>query len=79
MSSLKFILSEAASLLPDDLSGLEIYIYIQRQSHEFSENQQMKMVFTTEEFLEVAIKCWFEWDLNPQPTTTKFCSDAKVD
>ena len=25
------------------------------------------MVFTTEGFLEVAIDCWPEWDLNPRP------------
>ena len=25
------------------------------------------MVFTTEEFLEVAIESWPEWDLNPRP------------
>ena len=25
------------------------------------------MVLTTEEFLEVAIESWSEWDLNPQP------------
>ena len=25
------------------------------------------MVFTTEEFFEVAIASWPEWDLNPRP------------
>ena len=25
------------------------------------------MVFTTEEFLEVAVESWPEWDLNPRP------------
>ena len=32
-----------------------IYIYI------------LYMVFTTEGFLEVAIECWPEWDLNRRP------------
>ena len=27
----------------------------------------MEMVFTTEEFLDVAIEYWSEWDLNPLP------------
>ena len=27
----------------------------------------MQMVFTTKEFLEVAIERWSEWDLNPRP------------
>ena len=27
----------------------------------------MYMVFTTEEFLEVATESWPEWDLNPRP------------
>ena len=27
----------------------------------------MQMVLTTEEFLEVVIESWSEWDLNPQP------------
>ena len=30
-------------------------------------NEQMQMMFTTEEFLEVAIERWPEWDLNPRP------------
>ena len=30
------------------------------------ENEQM-MVFTTEEFLVVAIESWSEWNLNPRP------------
>ena len=25
------------------------------------------MVFATEEFFEIAIESWFEWDLNPRP------------
>ena len=58
MSNLKFTLSGTTLLLPDDLSGLKLkYIYIYsdlQQSHEFSRNGQMQMVFTTEEFLEVA-------------------------
>ena len=38
-----------------------------RQPHEFSENEQMQMAFTTDEFLELAIESWSEWHLNPQP------------
>ena len=34
---------------------------------EFSGNEQIQMVFTTEEFLEVATEIWSEWDLNPWP------------
>ena len=30
-------------------------------------NEQMQMVFTNDEFLEVAIERWSEWDLNPRP------------
>ena len=49
MSGQKFTLSDATSLLPDDLSELKKYIYPNlKQSHEFSENEQMQMVFTTE-------------------------------
>ena len=36
------------------LSIYNVYIYIY-------------VVFTTEEFLEVAIESWPEWDLNPRP------------
>ena len=35
-------------------------------------------VFISERFLEVALESWPEWDLNPQPTTTEFCSDALI-
>ena len=58
MSGQKFTSSDATSLLPDDLPGLKnIYIYSDlRQSHEFSKNKEMQMVFTTEELLEVAIE-----------------------
>ena len=67
MCGLKFTLFDAISLLPDNLSGLKKYIYSDlRQSHEFGKNEQMQMVFTTEEFLEVATESWSEWDLNPQ-------------
>ena len=38
-----------------------------RQSHEVSGNEQMQIVFITEEFLEVAIESWSEWDLSPRP------------
>ena len=68
MSGLKFTLSDATSLLPDNLSGLQKKLYSDlRQSHEFSKNEQMQIVFTTEELLEVATESWPEWDLNPQP------------
>ena len=66
MSGMKFTLSDATSILPDDLCGLKTYIYSdRRQSHEFNKNEEMQMVFTTEEFLEVALESWSEWDLNP--------------
>ena len=66
MSGMKFTLSDATSLLPDNLCGLKKCIYSDlRQSHEFNKNEQMQMVFTTEELLEVAIESWSEWDLNP--------------
>ena len=29
------------------------------------------MIYITEGFLEVAIECWPEWDLNPQPLIYK--------
>ena len=28
------------------------------------------MVFITEEFIEVAIESWTEWDLNPRPLSS---------
>ena len=41
MSGLKFTLSDAKSLLLDNLAGLKKYIYSDlRQPHEFSENEQ---------------------------------------
>ena len=41
------------------------HIYLDlRQSHEFNKNEQMQIVFTMEELLEVAIESWSEWDLN---------------
>ena len=65
MSGLKFTLSDATSLLPADLSGLKKYIYSNlRQSYRFSENEQIQMLFTTEELLGEAIESWSEWDLN---------------
>ena len=67
MSGLKFTLSDTTSLLSDDLSRLKKNYIQTRQSHEFSENEQMQMVFTTEKFLEGDTKSWAEWDLNPQP------------
>ena len=68
MFGLKFTLSDETSLPPDDLSGLKNYIHSDlRQSHEFSKNEQMQMVFATEEFLEVATESWSEWDFNQQP------------
>ena len=69
MSGLKFTLSDVTSFLPNNLSELIKIIFSSglRQSHEFSGNEQIQMVFTNEEFLEIAIKSWSEWDLNPQP------------
>ena len=61
MSGQKFIFSDVTSLRPDDLSGPKKYIYsVLRLSHEFSENAQMQMVFTTEQVLEIAIESWPE-------------------
>ena len=67
MSGLMFTLSGVTSFLPDNLSGVKKLYLGLRQSHEFSGNEQMQMVYTTEPFLEVAIEGWSEWDLNPQP------------
>ena len=51
------ILSDITSLLPDNLSGLKKDLYSGLgQSHQFSRNEQMQMVFNTEQFLEVAIE-----------------------
>ena len=36
----------------------------------------MQMVFITEQFLEVAIGSWPEWDLNPQIYIYMFTSNA---
>ena len=56
MSGLKFTLLDVTSFLPDNLFGLKKSYLGLRQSHEFSGNEQMHMVFTTEEFLVVAIE-----------------------
>ena len=58
-------MSDATSLQPDDLSGLKKLYSDLRQSHEFSENEKIQMMFTIEEFSEIAIESWSEWDLNP--------------
>ena len=68
MSGLKSnVLSDVTTFLPDNLSGLKILYSDLRQSHEFSGNEQMQMVFTTEQFLEVVTESQTEWDLNPRP------------
>ena len=67
MTDLKFILSDATSLLPTICLGLKKIYPDLRQSHEFSENERMQMVLTMEELLDVAIEGWPDWDLNPQP------------
>ena len=41
-----------------------------RPSREFSGNEQMQMVFTTEEFLELAMESWSDL----KPTATEFRS-----
>ena len=57
MSGLKITLSDVTSFLSHNLSGLKKKLYLGlRQSHEFSGNKQMQMVFTAQEFLEVAIE-----------------------
>ena len=48
MSGQKFTLFDAKLLLPDDLFGLKNIYSDLSQSHEFSKNEQMQMVFTTE-------------------------------
>ena len=56
MSGLEFTLTDATSLVPDNLPGLK-KLYpdlMQSHAHKFSKNEQTKMAFTTEEFLEVA-------------------------
>ena len=68
MSALKFTLSDVTSFLTDNLSGLKKKLYSGlRQSHELSRNEQMQIVVTFEEFLEVAIESWSELNLNPRP------------
>ena len=67
MSGLNFTLSKVTSFLPDNLSDPKKLYAGQRHSHEFSGNDQMQMVLNTEEFLEVALESWSEWDLNPRP------------
>ena len=56
MSGLNFTLSKVTSFLPDNLSEPKKLYAGQRHSHEFSGNDQMQMVFNTEEFLEVALE-----------------------
>ena len=56
MSCLKLTLPDVTSSLPDILSGLK-KVY----------SGHMQMVFSTEEFLKVAIESLSEWDLNPWP------------
>ena len=36
-----------------------------RQSHDFSGNEELQTVFTTEEFLEVVIESWTSRNMNP--------------
>ena len=55
------------SLLPENLPGLKNIYSGLRELHELTENEQMQIVFTTKQFLEVAIESWSKWDLNPRP------------
>ena len=65
MSGLKFTLSDVTSFPLDNLSGLKDLHPGLRQSHKLIyENEQMQMVFLTEQFLEVVIESWTHWDLN---------------
>ena len=57
MSGLKFTLSDVKSFLQDNLSGLEKN-HFQAWGNHVSGNEQIQMVFTTEQFLEVAIESW---------------------
>ena len=54
-----------------------IYIYIYICIYIYIFIYIIIYIFTTEDFFEVAIEVWPEWDLNPQ--TTGFCSDALTD
>ena len=74
MFGLKFTLSDVTSFLPDNLPGLKKN-YAQawgNQSHKFSGNKQMQMMFTTEEFLEVAIGYRKLVWVGCEPTTTEY-------
>ena len=65
MSGLKITLSDVTSFLSHNLPGLKKKLYLGlRQSHEFSGNKQMQMVFTAQEFLEVAIESNLSWIFN---------------
>ena len=77
MSSLKFTLSDAASLIVDDLPGLQKIYSVLGRSDEFSENEQMKMVITTEKFFRSSYSnlVWVGFE----STTTEFHSDTKKD
>ena len=67
MSGLKFTLSIVTLFLPGHISGLKKIIFRPETITWACGNEQMLMMFATEEFLEVAIESCSEWDLNPQP------------
>ena len=77
MSGLKFTLSDAASLIVDDLPGLQKIYSVLGRSDQFSENEEMKTVITTEKYFRSSysnlVRVGFE------STTTEFHSDTKKD
>ena len=68
ISGLQLTPSDVRSFLPDNLLYLGL-----RQSHEFSGSEQMQMVFTTEQFLKVAVESWSESDLSYQVIVLSLC------
>ena len=65
-SAIHFVWRNVASTGRSVWVSKKLYSHL-RRSHEFSENEQMQIVFTTEKFLDVAAESWPKWGLNPQP------------
>ena len=49
------------------LQDLVFFVLYNRHQNYLYVCVYIHMVFITEGFFEVAIECWPEWDLNPQP------------
>ena len=62
-SGLKFTLSDAASLIVDDLPGLQKVYSVLGRLDQFSKNEEMKMVITTDDHHHLVVGCcpasWF--------------------